>query len=117
MRDEAPHVRDCRKDIPSRRRYRAYYKHEGRRIYAQGTFATKADASSWLAVTETDLGRGELGRPSAGPGVLPALRRHLDEAHRPGPQHPGQVRGLKFGCTSSLRSAWSSSAGWQERPP
>ena len=43
--------------LPSKR-YRAYYKHDGRRIYAQGTFATKADASAWLANTETELRRG-----------------------------------------------------------
>ncbi|HTW09436.1 MAG TPA: hypothetical protein VME46_18160, partial [Acidimicrobiales bacterium] len=43
--------------LPSKH-YRAYYKHEGRRIYAQGTFATKADASAWLANTETELRRG-----------------------------------------------------------
>ena len=34
-----------------------------------------------------------LGRPSPGPGALQAVRRHLDEAHRPGRQHPWQVRG------------------------
>ena len=43
--------------LPSKR-YRAYYKLEGRRVYAQGTFATKADASAWNANTATDLGRG-----------------------------------------------------------
>ena len=51
--------------LPSKR-YRAYYKHEGRRVYAQGTFATKADASAWLANTETDLGRGSWVDPQRG---------------------------------------------------
>ena len=51
--------------LPSKR-YRAYYKHEGRRAYAQGTFATKADASAWLAHTETDLGRGTWVDPHRG---------------------------------------------------
>ena len=43
--------------LPSKR-YRACYKPEGRAVYAQRTFATKADASGWPAHTETDLGRG-----------------------------------------------------------
>ena len=51
--------------LPSKR-YRAYYKHDGRRAYAQGTFATKADASAWLANTETDLGRGTWVDPHRG---------------------------------------------------
>jgi hypothetical protein len=43
--------------LPSKRSG-AYYRHDGRRAYAQGTFATKADATAWLANTETYLGRG-----------------------------------------------------------
>ena len=51
--------------VPSKR-YRAYYKHESRPVYAQRTFATKADASLWLANTETDLGRGTWVDPRRG---------------------------------------------------
>jgi hypothetical protein len=51
--------------LPSKR-YRAYYKHDGRRIYAHGTFDTKADASGWPANTETDLGRGTWVDPRRG---------------------------------------------------
>ena len=51
--------------LPSKR-YRAYYKHEGRRVYAQGTFRHQADASAWLANTETDLGRGTWADPHRG---------------------------------------------------
>jgi hypothetical protein len=45
------------KRLPSRR-YRACYKPDGRRVHAQETFATKVEASAWLANTETDLRRG-----------------------------------------------------------
>jgi hypothetical protein len=38
------------------KRYRAYYKHEGGCIDAQVTFATKVDASAWLANTGTAPG-------------------------------------------------------------
>jgi len=48
MRDEAPPVRDHR--AAASKRYRAYCRREGRRIYAQGTFATKADAGRGTSV-------------------------------------------------------------------
>jgi hypothetical protein len=51
--------------LPSKR-YQACYNHDGRRIYAQGTFATKTDASGWPAHTETDLGRGTWVDPRRG---------------------------------------------------
>ncbi len=51
--------------LPSKR-YRACCKHEGRAVYAQRTFATKADASGWPANTETDLGRGTRVDPRRG---------------------------------------------------
>ena len=65
MRDEAPPVRDYRKAalqaLPGLLQARG-----PTCLYAQGTFATKADASAWLAHTETDLGRGTWVDPHRG---------------------------------------------------
>ena len=64
MRNEAAAVRHCRKAaleaLPGLLQAR------GPAFYAQGTFATKADASAWLANTETDLGRGTWVDPQRG---------------------------------------------------
>jgi hypothetical protein len=55
---------------PSSKRYRAYSKHDGRRVYVQGTFATKAEAGAWLANTETDLRRATWADAHRGPETL-----------------------------------------------
>ncbi len=71
--------------LPSKR-YRACYKHEGRAVYAQRTFATEADASGWPANTETDLGRGTWVDPRR--GQEPFHQYAGTWMIRPGPQHP-----------------------------
>lgn len=45
-------------------RYQARYWHLGKQIAADTTFATKADARSWLSAVETDLRRGDHFEPS-----------------------------------------------------
>jgi len=47
-------------------RYQVRYFHLGRRISANSTFATKADARAFLAGVETDLARGNYVDPTAG---------------------------------------------------
>ncbi|GEK86805.1 tyrosine-type recombinase/integrase [Microbacterium aerolatum] len=47
-------------------RWRAFYRHEGRRISAPATFATKDAASSWLAGEHADRTRGTWRDPDAG---------------------------------------------------
>ncbi len=47
-------------------RYRARYWELGRQLAAPSTFATKADARTWLAGVETDMARGEHTDPERG---------------------------------------------------
>lgn len=47
-------------------RYQARYRHLGRRITADTTFSTKAEARGYLASVETDLARGTYRDPQAG---------------------------------------------------
>lgn len=51
-------------------RWRASYMHEGQRHYAECTFATKTDASRYLAGVETDIGRNGWHDPRLGRELL-----------------------------------------------
>jgi len=61
-------------------RFQARYKHEGAEFLASETFATKADASAWLAMTQTDLLRGIWIDPSAGRETLSLYAKRWLEA-------------------------------------
>jgi hypothetical protein len=62
------------RQLPSGR-YQARYRHLGRRITADTTFKTKAEARVFLSSVETDLMRGTYRDPQAGNILFDEARR------------------------------------------
>ena len=102
--------------LPSGRYQARYTSPDGVRHRAPRSFATKAEASRWLASSENDLARGTWTDPDAARVALDVYARGwLTPAPEPAAAHDRSVRELCSSATSSRSSDITRSARSRRR--